>query len=417
MKHLFIVLSFIAGSIILFACNNNEEEKNNSSDPIKIELSETELQMTNESQNFAANLLSVVNNLQATDENIVLSPLSLNMALAMVWNGANGETKQAIQQAMGMGDYPQSEVNDYFKKLRDALVKTDPTVKLAIANSIWSRQGFPVKQSFYDVNRNYYQAEVKEVDFNSPNTLGLINQWCSDNTNGLIKEMLKQISPDAAMYLINALYFKGEWSDKFGFDNSATRDAAFTKEDGSSIQVKMMSQNNTLPYYSDEYLSTTSLPFGNNAFSMVFMLPNENISFTDMLNQLKQPGYFAKCLQMSGNANVDLYLPKFKIEYEIKLNETLQQLGMEIAFTDWADFSGISNIALCISNVIQKTSVAIDEKGGEAAAVTTVEMIGTSIGPSNPPTAVFRADRPFLFAIRENSTGAVLFIGKIGNPK
>jgi serpin B len=233
----------------------------------------------------------------------------------------------------------------------------------------------------------------------------------------LIKEIIKQIPPDAAMYLINALYFKGEWSDKFGFDNSATRDAAFTKKDGSSIQVKMMSQNNTLPYYSDEYLSTTSLPFGNNAYSMVFMLPNENISFTDMLNQLKQPGYFAKCLQLRGNANVDLYLPKFKIEYEITLNETLQQLGMGIAYTEWADFSGISNTALCISNVIQKTSVAIDEKGGEAAAVTVVEMAFTSIGPSNPPKAVFRADRPFLFAIRENSTGAVLFIGKIGNPK
>jgi len=359
-------------------------------------------------------LFSTIYGLQTNDENIAISPLSLNMALAMVWNGANGETKQAIQQAMGMGDYQQSEVNDYFKKLREAFVKTDPTVKLAIANSIWSRQGFPVKSSFYDINKNYYQAEVKEVDFTSPNTLKQINQWCSDNTNGLIKEIIKEIPSDMMMYLINALYFKGEWANQF--DPSATRETAFTKENGSSVQVKMMNQDITLPYYQDETLSSVSMPFGNNAFSMVFILPNENVSFAAMVNQLKQPGYFARCTSGYGSADVNLYIPIFKIDYDILLNKTLQQLGMGVAFSDFADFSGISDIPLCISFVKQKVSVSIDEKGGEAAAVTVVGMITTSF-PSNPPKVTFRADRPFLFAIRENSTGVVLFMGKIGNPE
>jgi serpin B len=420
MKSLIIKLSVFMGVVFLSACSNNNgsDEKTSYTDPIKIDLSATELQMTNESQNFAANLLSIVNDLQTNDENIALSPLSLNMALAMVWNGANGDTKQAIQKAMGMDDYPQSDVDDYFKKLREDLVKTDPTVKLAIANSIWTRLGFPVKSSFYDVNKNYFQAETKEVNFSDPSTLALLNKWCSDNTNGLINDMFKDpISPDVMMYLINALYFKGEWSNKFGFDKSATRDAAFTKADGSSVQVRMMSQNNTLSYYHDDYLSAATLPFGNNAFSMVFMLPNNNISFSAMLNQLKQPGYLGNCLRSAGKANVDLYVPSFKIEYgSISLKETLQQLGMGIAFTDFADFSGISDIALRISDVKQKTSVAIDEKGGEAAAVTVVEMIATSLPPAEPQKVVFRADRPFLFAIRENTTGVVLFIGKVGNP-
>jgi len=419
MKNNILLLCFLACFIFLSACNNDNDQGNDYPDPIKIELSSNEMQMSDESQNFATNLFSVIHELkknESNSENIAISPLSLNMALAMAWNGANGETKKAIQEAMGMGNYSQSEVNAYFKKIRETFVKTDPLIKLAIANSIWSRQGFPVKQSFYDINRNFYQAEVKEVDFTSPATVDLINKWCSDNTNGLIKDMIKAIPDDVAMYLINALYFKGEWSDGYGFDKSSTKNTGFMKEDGSSIQVKMMSQNNTLQYYSDEYLSTTSLPFGNNAFSMVFFLPNYNGSFTGMLNQLKQPGYLAKCLQSESKKEVDLYIPKFKIEYEIKLNETLKQLGMGIAFSYYADFLGISDIPLYISNVIQKTSVSIDEEGGEAAAVTVVEMAFTSITPT-PQKVIFRADRPFLFAIRENSTGVVLFMGKIGRPE
>jgi len=416
MKNLIFVLGFLAAGIFLTACKNESEPgKNSTQDPIKIDLSATELQIADESQNFAANLFSVIHELNTNDDNIVISPLSLNMALAMVWNGANGETKQAIQQAMGMGDYPQSDVNSYFQKLREDFVKTDPTVKLAIANSIWTDQGFPVKQSFYDVNKNFYQAEVKEVDFKSSSTPALINQWCSDNTNGLIKDMIKGISDDVVMYLINALYFKGEWADRF--DSSATSNATFTKEDGSSVQVKMMNQDHEFVYSHSNYLSTVSLPFGNNAFSMVFFLPNGNVSFTEMLNQLKQPGYFASCLQSGATADVNLYIPKFDIECEIALNETLEQLGMGIAFTGIADFSGISDIPLYISSVIQKATVSIDEKGGEAAAVTVVGMVTTSAGPPTPQKVVFRADHPFLFAIRENSTGVVLFMGKIGKPE
>jgi serpin B len=228
--------------------------------------------------------------------------------------------------------------------------------------------------------------------------------------------MIKQIPDNVMMYIVNALYFKGDWSEKFGFDVSATRETAFTKEDGSSIQVKMMSQNNRLSYYSDEYLATTSLPFGNKAFSMMFILPDETVSFAGMLNQLKQPDYFARCLQSGSNTEVDLYIPQFKTEYEISLNETLQQLGMGIAFTDFAGFSGISDKSLCISEVKQKVYVSVDEKGAEAAAVTSIETSVTSVGP-NPQKVVFRADRPFLFAIRENSTGIVLFMGKIGKPE
>ena len=151
---------------------------------------------------------------------------------------------------------------------------------------------------------------------------------------------------------------------------------------------------------------------------MVFILPNETVSFTELLNQLKQPGYFEKCMQSGGKAEVNLYLPKFKIDNEIKLVKTLKQLGMGIAFSpEFANFSDISDACLYISDVRQKTSVSIDEKGGEAAAVTLIELSKYSLDSSNPQKIVFRADRPFMFAIRENSTGVILFMGKIGGPE
>jgi serpin B len=227
--------------------------------------------------------------------------------------------------------------------------------------------------------------------------------------------MIKEIPDNIVMYLLNALYFKGEWSEKFKFDKSFTRDATFKKENGWLINIKMMSQNNTLPYYSDEYLSMTSLPFGNKAYSMVFILPKDIDSFSGMLNQLKEPGYLTDCIQSSNMREVDLFIPVFKTEYEIQLKETLEKLGMGIAFSKFADFSGISDASLLISEVKQKTFVSVDEKGAEAAAVTSINMCVTSIGQSNKVS--FRADRPFLFAIRENSTGVVLFMGKIGKPE
>jgi serpin B len=387
------------------------------SEPIKIALTSNEVQMVAENNNFAIDFFTALYATSENTENIIVSPFSLSMALAMVWNGAEGETKQAIQQAIGMSNYPESEINDYFKKLGDALLKTDPNTKLAIANSIWTHEGFPVKQSFYDVNKTWYNAEVQEIDFSSADALTLINKWCSDKTNGLIKKILEKISPGEVMYLLNALYFKGIWSSKF--DASETQKQPFYRENGTSISIDMMHQNNKLGYYSDEHLSLTSLYYGNGAFSMTFVLPNQNVSFEAMLNQLKQPEYFKNCLYAGiyNYAIVDLFIPKFKLEYKKELNKILKLLGMGIAFSGAADFSGISDTSLEISKVIQKVYIDVNEEGTEAAVVTAIGMETTSPNPEQPQQVTFRADRPFLFLIRENSTGTVLFMGKVENPQ
>ncbi|GHV09192.1 serpin [Bacteroidia bacterium] len=415
MKKTILLLSVWA-TLFLFSCGSSAIEENNTTNPpIKINLSETEAQIQNERSAFAANLFSTINKEEPEKENIVISPLSLNMALAMVWNGAKGETQEAIQNAMGMGDYPSSEVNNYFKKLRETFLKTDPLVQLSIANSIWTRKGFPVKPSFYDTNKNYYNAETRELDFSNANAPKTINQWCSDNTDDRIKKIIEGEIPSAmVMYLINALYFKGEWSKDHGFVASETKAEPFYKENGQQIKVNMMQQKNTSGYYSDEYLASTALPYGNGAFSMVFILPNESVALNDVLEQLKQADYWARCMNPSGSSEVNLYIPKFKIEYERTMNETLKRLGMGIAFTESADFSGIAN-NLAISAVKQKTFIDVNEKGSEAAAVTAIGIMATSI--SIPRVFDFRANRPFLFAIKENLTGTVLFMGKIGCPE
>ncbi|MDR0507815.1 MAG: serpin family protein [Dysgonamonadaceae bacterium] len=406
--------------VAMTACNNGDNEDiNNGSEsigaPIELDLSPAEMKLTAEGQVFGIELFSAVNANETDKENIVISPLSLNIALAMVWNGANGETKSAIQKAMGMSNYPQEEVNAYFKKLSEALPKTDPTTKLALANSIWTRQDFPVKESFYDVNRQWYNAKISELDFNSPTAKDVINQWCSDNTNGLIKEMVKEIPVDIVMYLMNALYFKGEWSKGFAFPSNDTKDADFRKENGQTVKVKMMGQKSEQSYYSDDYLAHTSLPYGNGAYKMVFMLPNNDASFNGMIERLKQPEYLSNCLRAGMKREVNLFVPRFKIEFETELNKPLEQMGMGIAFTDFADFSGISEIQLCISKVKQKTFIEVNEEGTEAAAVTSAEMALASAEGSPLQPVTFRANRPFLFLIQENSSGAILFMGKIGN--
>jgi serpin B len=416
MKKQINYLFIIACSIIISSCDSKmSDDSFIKSEPIKIALTSNEVQITANNNNFAMDFFSALYKNSENTENIIISPFSVSMALAMVWNGAEEETKQAIQDAIGMGNYPQSEVNSYFKKMNDALLKTDPNTKLAIANSIWANKGFPVKQSFYDVNKNWYNAETRELDFSSPDALKTINKWCSDNTNGLIDKILEEIPENMRMYLLNALYFKGIWSSRF--DANDTKKLPFYKEDGTSVSVDMMHQNTNLNYYADENLTLTSLGYGNGAFSMVFVLPQQNVTFDNMLVLLQQPDYFNNCLQNSFTADVDLYIPKFKIEYEEMLNKTLESLGMGIAFNrSLANFSGISDIPLFISMVKQKAYIDVNEKGTEAAAVTAVGMEVTS-AIEEPQKVTFRADHPFLFAIRENSTGTILFMGKVGNPK
>ncbi|SFT04960.1 serpin B [Porphyromonadaceae bacterium NLAE-zl-C104] len=383
-------------------------------DPIRIDLRSAEQQMVRADQTFAFEFFEhlFVEESLGEDNNFMVSPLSLSMALAMTWNGAAGETKEAMQQTLKMDGFSDDELNSYYKKLREALLKTDPSTKLSIANAIFTNQSVKINPDFVNTNRSFYEATVEAVDFTRTETVGIINKWASDNTNGLIDKVIEKTKPEDLMYLLNAIYFKGIWNSEF--DKKNTSERPFTYENGTRKNVEMMKQTAKFNYTNDENLQLVQLPYGNQAFSMMVLLPAEDKRLQDVVAVTRQEGYWENLRSGLHEAEVELSLPKFKTEYSKRLNEVLAKMGMGIAFANVADFSRMSDAPAKIDFVKQDTYISTDESGTEAAAVTTIGMIMTSL-PVNPEKVVFNANRPFLYLIQENSTGAILFMGAVKN--
>lgn len=344
---------------------------------------------------------------QSPQENLFISPLSVSMALGMTLNGAAGETYEAMRQALEKSDLSEKEINEAYRDLIDLLVNLDPKVVFQIANSIWYREGFSVEQTFLDVNKTYFDAEVRELDFGAPSAVDVINGWIDSKTKGKIKKVIEEIGPYTVMYLINAIYFKGAWT--YEFDKKATIDDVFRNANGTTTAVKMMRQEASLPVSAQADFSAIDLPYGDSLFSMTILLPDPGEDVNELAERLS-PEFWDQVTASMWLRKVEVQLPRFKLEYSQSLVDVLRALGMGIAFTDEADFTRIrTEGGLLISDVIHKTFVEVNEEGTEAAAVTVVQVDVTSIGPGN----VFRVDRPFIFAIRERHSGTVLFLGKV----
>ena len=347
----------------------------------------------------------------STDANVFISPLSVSMALNMTLNGAAGTTADEMRTALRESDYSTADINAYSRDLREALLRADPKTTIGIANSIWYRQGETVKAPFIEANRTYYDAEVQALDFSSPTIVGTINGWCAQKTNNKIKEIVKQVDPTTFMYLINAVYFKGAWTTRFEKKN--TRSGDFRRADGSTQQVQMMNLKDTFRCASSNVCDYLEMDYGNHAFSMVIMLPKDGKTTRDAMAALDGQTW-AKAMESLAEAYVIVKLPRFKAECEYPMHEhILPDMGMKLPFNpELADLSGIADIGafgrLFISSVIHKTFVQVDEEGTEAAAVTSIDIVGSN------ESSFFIVDRPFLFAIREKSTGVILFIGEIG---
>jgi serpin B len=388
----------------MFAACEQPDVKLKDAEPIPLKAGmEKRVQQDNA---FAFDLFRQVLINNADEKNIFISPLSVSIALGMVWNGANGETKTEMETALKMSGMTEDEINEYYQIMLSALPEVDPSTKLNIANSIWYREGFPVKDEYLKVNSDYFNAEVRELDFAKPDALSIINGWCAEKTNNLIKNPLDKISADAMMYLINAIYFKGIWVKKFEKD---TYKANFFAEGGNTVQVDMMQQKDTFGYREDEMAQYLDLPYGNKAFSMTVILPSEGKTTDEVLETLDTEKW-DNIINGFSTHEVQVYLPKFKTTGKYELKEPLIQMGMVKAFSDQADFSNISDIDLLISRIIHSTYCDVNQEGTEAAAVTVVEFELTSM----PMNYIFNANRPFIFVIREKSTGVILFMGKMG---
>ncbi len=352
---------------------------------------------------------------KAPEKNIFISPTSVAFALAMTYNGAAGETREAMARTLGLSGMTLERANQANQQWLEALRETgDTRVELALANSIWTRQGFPFHASFMDRNREFYDAEVRQLPFDDA-ALATINGWVKQNTRGKIDKILDEISADDVMYLINALYFKGTWT--YRFEKAQTRTEDFTRLDGSKVQVPLMNQRAELPYLRGDGFQLVSLPYGNGRFSMVLALPDHGRTLSDFYARLTPASWDGWMTQLK-KQEVGVLLPRFKVEWEEKLNEPLKKMGMEIAFTGGlADFSEMSPAGkeLYISFVKQRTFVEVNEEGTEAAAVTVVGIsrVCAGCGPEYP---ILRFDRPFFFAIQDHATGTLLFLGQITDP-
>lgn len=371
------------------------------------ELKPEEVKLTTANNHFGFKLFKEII-LEDKDKNVFISPLSISMALGMTYNGAAGTTEEAMRNTLEYGDLTQQEINESYRYLSVMLANLDPMAKFQIANSIWYRLGHYVPPEFININRTYFDAEVSALDFGDPNAKDIINNWVNEKTNGKIKEIVTDSDMYAAlMFLINAIYFKGTW--KYEFDPDDTQDALFNLFDGTKKPCRMMYQENDFQYFRNEYFQAVDLPYGDSGFSMIVFLPLPDKNIDDLISELNQENWNLWVNSFSENT-MELYLPKFKLEYDIELKKVLTSLGMGIAFTESADFSGLGGGF--IGKVLHKTFVDVNEEGTEAAAVTVV-VIYDSASPAN----TMLVNRPFVFAIREESTGTILFMGKIVEPE
>lgn len=399
----FILACFI---VFAFACTSNV-------DPIVMADAEPIMLKANQQKRvaqdnaFAFELLKQTN--KANDKvNIMVSPLSVSIALGMTRNGAVSETLEGIEKALFLSGLTDDEINEYYQIMQQSLPKVDPSTQLNIANSIWYREGFEVKSDFLNINKKYFDATVRQLDFSKPGAKDSINNWCAKKTDGLIDNILDNIPGDAVMYLVNAVYFKGIWTKKFDKKNTAERN--FLALDKKNVQVPIMYAKDTFACANTTLADVVELNYGNKAFSMILMLPNAQSDANELVAALNTDIY-SQILAQLQTEEVELYLPRLAFKTKLLLNDPLKTMGMEKAFEDRNEFSRITDHSIFVSRVLHDTFIELNEEGTRAAAATVVEMREKAM-----LNKVFNFNRPFVFLIREKSTGVIVFAGKVGNP-
>lgn len=345
--------------------------------------------------------------------NTVVSPLSVASALAMTTNGAQGATAEAMAKALGASGVALAQLNDAHAALAAQLRGPGGGTRLDIANSLWARQGVTFKPDFLERVRAAYDAQSTSLDFGAPGSAKAINDWVSGKTSGKITDLIESIPPEAVLYLVNAIYFKGAWS--VPFDKARTADKPFTSDSGQTKQVPMMQRAGRMPYVKGDGFQAVALPYADNRLQMLIVLPDRDSSLKAFQAVLTPDNWdrWTRALQQTEG---ELALPRFKVEYGATLNEALKVLGMGIAFDPGrADFRGMADAPLFISEVKHKAFIDVNETGTEAAAATSVGVSVTSIREANPAFSMV-VDRPFFFAIRDTRTQAILFAGTVNQP-
>jgi len=377
-------------------------------------LTDGEVALMDAGEAFAFDFLREVVREEDPTANIFVSPLSASMALGMALAGAEAGTFEAVRAALRLDGIEREQIGVSYRSLIDLLSDLDSTVRLEIGNSVWHREGFTLEDSYVNEVEQDFLARVEALDFDDPGAADVINTWVSEATDGLIEGIVDPpIDPLTMAFLINAIYFEGSWT--LGFDPARTSSGDFRRSDGSTVTVPFMSMSDhAFPHVAKPDYQAIELPYGGEAFAMTVVLPSEETGVEALIESL-DPTAWAEIIAGMEDIELLVALPRFRLEYDTTLNNVLKVLGMAVAFDETAaDFSRMHRDALelqlHITRVKQKAFVNVDEEGTRAAAVTSVEVGVTSAPPA------FRAARPFVFAIRERLSGALLFTGVVRDP-
>ena len=410
-----LLLSLLAVSLVLVAC----DKEGSGDDPTgpgelierkAIPLTRAQLDFVKWNNTFALEFFKRVAENEG-EKSMLVSPISVTFALGMVNNGAKGDTQAEINKALGYGGKSIEDLNAFCKTMLEEGAAVDPTTTIEIANmAVINKGSLPLKDSFTKKVESNFKANVCYKDFGKEDVKSIINQWCEEKTHGMIKNFLKDpITPDQYAHFLNATYFKGIWSSPFNKDLTHKED--FTAIDGNTVSLNMMLQQAKFGYSEVQKLgSAVCLPYGNKAYRMIVILPGEKISLEDLKNTLTIDSW--NQLNIMSEQEVEVCIPSFESEFGASsIKKALMDMGIKKAFVGGeADFSDMTNEGVYVSDVLQKAKIKVDEQGTEAAAVTDVVM--EKVSSAIPKVVHFHADRPFLYAITEVSTGAIFFIGQ-----
>lgn len=402
----------ICSVVVLTSCEKKETIEQ-PGDPVNIATEIYQKEVIDSANRFAFDLFKPVIAGAGGAENVMISPFSITSALSMTLNGAAGETFTAMRNTLGLGQKTLEQINDTYLKLMTEMVPVDKRVVLEIANSVWVEKQLIVKQPFITELQKSYKAEARNIDVSDPVAVDIVNEWIAEKTHDKITDMLDNLDPDLAMLLINAVYFNGKW--RYQFDKKDTKEEPFYVTPSAPKTVPMMHQTENLKAFKHSNVTIAEIPYGQGNYTMVVVLPDENVTTNEVVISLTPSVWQEWMRLLAGNSHkVELSMPRFKYMYKRLLNDDLTSLGMGVAFSDFADFANISDQELKISRVLHQTFIETNEEGTEAAAATVVEIAVTSVGPS--PVSIVKLDRPFLYFIRETSTGTILFMGRVSDP-
>ena len=413
MKHIITILT-----ALLFVVNVScQQQDANLNENKTIQLDEKSAQLIEADNAFGLEIFQKIRE-ESDKENIMISPLSISVALAMAYNGADGATKTEMENALKLNGLTPEQINSSYKMLIAALQSLDEDVVFELANAIFYAEGFEVKSPFIKTNQDYYDAKVESIDFSSPSSVKHINDWVAEKTHDKIDKIVESLSPDDRMVLLNAIYFNGIWSVKF--DEDGTKMHNFNRMDGVNIEVPMMNKEDKLDYTTNSLFSAIKLPYGTGQYNMVVLLPGSDKNSADIIDELSADNWNEWMESFETEEHVVVTMPRFKFAFELQLNNVLKKMGMQKAFvSSQSDFTKITDDKkLYISSVVHKSFIDVNENGTEAAAVTSVTFSTTSIGPGDQiPKIYFTVNKPFVFAITEKDTGAILFVGEVQNPE